>query len=132
MKVKRNVYGQIFLSYSNISQMVQCCNVHKLFLLTLINYLGKIKTVIILQFPSLCSYHNATYHVVIEDTSGRMVHTVGPHIRYWRESSASVTLELRERGLQLNKFYRAIVTVSTLAGEESTMFTFSKKEADYL
>lgn len=69
---------------------------------------------------------------MIEDTSGRMVHTVGPHIRYWRESSAFVTLELRERGLQLNKFYRAIVTVSTLAGEESTMFTFSKKEADYL
>ena len=54
-----------------------------------------------------------------------MVHTVGPLTRDWRETDPLVTAELRE-GLQLNRFYSAIVTVSTLAGEERTNVLFSE------
>lgn len=81
-----------------------------------------------MQFPFLCFYHNATYHMVIEDSDGMLVHTLGPEITSWRESNSSLfNIELREVGLQVHTAYNATIIVSTLAGQESISFTFSKQ-----
>lgn len=64
--------------------------------------------------------------MIEEESSGTIVHTVGPLIRHWRETNSLVTIELREGGLQLNMFYSATVNVNTLAGNESINFTISE------
>ena len=81
-----------------------------------------------MQFPSVCPYHNATYHIaIVEINSGMTVNAIGPFVRYWNEiEDSTVTIQLIEEGLQINKFYNTTIDVITIAGEESTSFTFGK------
>ncbi len=83
-------------------------------------------TCLLMQFPSLCPYHNATYLVVIEDEAGALIHTIGPHIRHWTQSGSMVTMEIREGGLAIDTNYVVNITVSTIVGVESIVLSFSE------
>ena len=79
-----------------------------------------------MQFPSLCPYHNATYLVIIEDETGALIHTIGPHIRHWIDSGSMVIMEIREGGLALDTQYIINITVNTIVGMESIIVQFSE------
>lgn len=82
---------------------------------------------LLLQFPLLCPYSNATYVLVIMDETGAVVYTDGPHEQHWSGGGAMVTRKIRKPGrLLYNGRYSVNISVRTLVGESFVGFGFGK------
>lgn len=63
--------------------------------------------------------------VLISERSGEVVHRHELEEGHWQENSVCV-LEFRDVGILTNATYTANVSVSTLAGQEISTFSFGK------